>query len=153
MLPQPVDRAREDLGEGFGAEQGGFFAEKLGVLRPRTVDVGRRQDDDLGYVVGAAILEQAQDDAEQRERTAIAFDMLAAVLEQPRFDAACKAVGRDRASVEISCMWIPAMEGLDIVEQYQALGVDRLIIPLQTLGGPPLEALDKLGSEMLSKMP
>jgi len=67
-------------------------------------------------------------------------------------DAACKAVGRDRASVEISCMWIPAMEGLDTVKEYEELGVDRLIIPLQALGGSPLEALDELGSKMLSKM-
>ncbi|MBW2667318.1 MAG: LLM class F420-dependent oxidoreductase [Deltaproteobacteria bacterium] len=67
-------------------------------------------------------------------------------------DAACKKVGRDRSTVEISCMWIPAMEGLDIVKEYEELGVDRLIIPLQALGGPPLEALEKLGSEMLSKM-
>jgi hypothetical protein len=67
-------------------------------------------------------------------------------------DAACENVGRDRSSVEISCMWIPAAEGLDVVKQYEELGVDRLIIPVQALGGPPLEALDKFGNEMLSKM-
>ena len=46
--------------------------------------------------------EQARDDAEQRERTAIAFDMLAAVLEQQRFDAACKAVVTELA-VRLDC--------------------------------------------------
>ncbi len=69
-----------------------------------------------------------------------------------KLDAACEAVGRDRSSVEISCMWIPAMEGLDVVKQYEEAGVDRLIIPLQALGGPPMEALGKLGDEILSKM-
>ena len=65
---------------------------------------------------------------------------------------ACSAAGRDRSTVEVSCMWIPAAEGLDVVAKYEELGVDRLIIPLQALGGPPLEALDRLGDEMLSKM-
>jgi probable F420-dependent oxidoreductase len=78
------------------------------------------------------------------------FDQLPPLLSE--LDQACKAVGRDRATVEVSCMWIPAMEGLDVVERYAEAGVDRLIIPLQALGGPPIEALDKLGNEMLSKL-
>jgi len=69
-----------------------------------------------------------------------------------QLDAACKEHGRDRSTVEVSCMWIPAAEGLDVVSQYEEAGVDRLIVPLQALGGPPLESLDRLGNEMLSKM-
>lgn len=46
--------------------------------------------------------EQAGDDAEQRERTTIAFDMLAAVLEQQKFAAACKAVVTELA-VRLGC--------------------------------------------------
>lgn len=70
-----------------------------------------------------------------------------------RLDEACKEFGRDRATVEVSCMWIPASEGLDVVERYAEAGVDRLVIPIQAIGGPtPLEALDRLGEETLSKM-
>lgn len=78
------------------------------------------------------------------------FDQLKPYLAE--LAAACKAVGRDPASVEISCMWIPAMEGLDVVKRYEEAGVDRLIIPIQALGGPPVDALDKLANEYLSKM-
>jgi len=39
-----------------------------------------------------------------------------------------------------------------IAQKAEEVGVDRLIIPVQALGGPPLEALDKLGNEFLSKM-
>jgi probable F420-dependent oxidoreductase len=66
---------------------------------------------------------------------------------------ACAAEGRDVSTVEISCMWVPAMEGPEVVKQYEDLGVSRLIIPLQALGaGNPIENLDRLGSEVLSKL-
>jgi len=69
-----------------------------------------------------------------------------------KLDEACRAVGRDRRTVEVSCMWIPAVEGLDVVERYAEIGVDRLIVPVQALGGSTLEALDRFGGEMLAKM-
>lgn len=69
-----------------------------------------------------------------------------------RLDEACNAIGRERSTVEVSCMWIPAAEGPDVVKQYEDLGVDRLIVPLQALGGPPLESLDRFGDEMLAKL-
>ena len=63
-----------------------------------------------------------------------------------RLEQACAAEGRDPASVEVSCMWIPAMEGADVVARYEELGVDRLIVPLQALGvAGPVEAAEKLG--------
>jgi probable F420-dependent oxidoreductase len=78
------------------------------------------------------------------------IDQLSPLLDQ--LDDACRAEGRDRATLEVSCMWIPAAEGLDVVKRYEDLGVDRLIVPVQALGGPPMDALDKLGNDMLSKM-
>jgi probable F420-dependent oxidoreductase len=67
-------------------------------------------------------------------------------------DEACAAVGRDRSTVEISTMWIPQMEDIDVVKRYEDLGVSRLVVPVPALGGPPLEALDKMGEEILSKI-
>jgi probable F420-dependent oxidoreductase len=66
---------------------------------------------------------------------------------------ACAAEGRDVSTVEISCMWVPAMEGPEVVKQYEELGVSRLIIPLQALGaGNPVENLDRLGNDVLAKL-
>jgi probable F420-dependent oxidoreductase len=77
-------------------------------------------------------------------------DMLKPMLAQ--LEEACAAEGRDPKSVEISAMWVPAM-GLDSLRQYEDLGVARLIIPLQALGGGnPLEALDGLASDVLAKL-
>jgi len=67
-------------------------------------------------------------------------------------DEACARVGRDRSTVEISTMWVPAMESIDVVKRYEDLGVSRLVVPVFALGGPPLEALDKMGTEILAKI-
>jgi probable F420-dependent oxidoreductase len=64
---------------------------------------------------------------------------------------ACDEVGRDPAEVEISSMWIPAM-GLDSLRQFTDLGVARLIVPVQALGGNPIEALDGLARDVLAKL-
>ena len=67
-------------------------------------------------------------------------------------DKACRAEGRDTASVEVTCMWIPAM-GLESVEVLRELGVHRLVIPLPALGGgSPIDSIDKLGNEVLAKL-
>jgi len=66
--------------------------------------------------------------------------------------AACAKVGRDPKTVEISCMWIPAMEHADAVAKYRELGVSRLIVPVMALGGPPADALDKFANEWLAKL-
>ena len=64
---------------------------------------------------------------------------------------ACAEVGRDPADVEISSMWIPAM-GLDSLRQFEDIGVSRLIVPAQALGGNPVEALDGLADDVLAKI-
>ena len=66
-------------------------------------------------------------------------------------EEACAAEGRDPASVEISCMWIPGMEP-DAIPRYEDLGVDRLIVPLQAVGAAdPVTAAEKLG-EVIAKL-
>ncbi len=77
-------------------------------------------------------------------------DQLAPMLE--RLSKACAEVGRDPKTVEVTCMW-PAMGGLDSIKPYQDLGIQRLVAPVQTLGAAnPVEALDKFGDEVLSKL-
>lgn len=77
-------------------------------------------------------------------------DELAPML--PRLKAACDAVGRDVSTVEISCMW-PPVAGLDSAKALRDAGVSRLIAPMFALGGGnPIEALDKLGAEMLPEL-
>jgi probable F420-dependent oxidoreductase len=66
--------------------------------------------------------------------------------------AACAKEKRDPREIEVSCMWVPAMEKADVVEQYQKLGVSRLIVLLPALGMPPLEAIERFGKETLSQL-
>jgi probable F420-dependent oxidoreductase len=65
---------------------------------------------------------------------------------------ACAEEGRDVAEIEITAMWIPAMEGVDSVSRYRDLGVERLIVPVPALGGNPIEVLPKFADEVLSKV-
>jgi len=68
-------------------------------------------------------------------------------------EEACTKVDRDPSTVEISAMWIPAAGGMDSLKAYEDIGVSRLIIPAQALGGEsPIQALDELGSSILSKL-
>jgi probable F420-dependent oxidoreductase len=80
------------------------------------------------------------------------IDQLSALL--PKLDAACAKVGRDRATLEISAMWIPAMEDLDVVRRYGELGVKRLLVPVPALamGGDPIEGMSRFGDEVLAKL-
>ena len=65
---------------------------------------------------------------------------------------ACAAEGRDIATIEITCMWMPAM-GLDSLRQFEDLGVGRLVVPLQGLGTKnPIEGIEKLGSDVIAKL-
>ena len=77
---------------------------------------------------------------------------LAALL--PQLDNACAAVGRERGSVEITAMWIPALEGVDVVPRYEELGVDRLVIPLPALaaGGGAVAGIRRCADEVLAKL-
>ena len=76
-------------------------------------------------------------------------DQLKPMLE--RLTKACNEAGRDPAEVEISSMWIPAM-GLDSLHQFADLGVARLIVPVQALGGNPIDALDGLADDVIAKL-
>ena len=80
------------------------------------------------------------------------IDQLSALL--PSLDAACEAAGRDRSSVEISCMWVPGLEGPEVVQRYAELGVSRLItlVPVIAGGGDPVDGLRRFGDEMLPKL-
>ncbi len=65
---------------------------------------------------------------------------------------ACAKIGRDPQSVEISCMWAPSAEGAASARRFAELGVSRLIVPLQTLGSPPLQALERFANDWLPKL-
>lgn len=80
------------------------------------------------------------------------IDQLEGLL--PKLDAACAKVGRDRKTIEITVMWIPAMEGPDVVKRYAELGVSRLLVPAMALGmgGDIIDAMTKFGEETLSKL-
>lgn len=81
----------------------------------------------------------------------VAADQLKPLL-QPLGEA-CAAEGRDVSTVEISAMWIPAMGGIDGLRAYEDLGVARLIIPAQALGGEsPAQALEELGNTILTQI-
>ncbi len=64
---------------------------------------------------------------------------------------ACREEGRDPDEIEITAMWMGLAEGVDSLPGYVDLGVDRVVIPVPALGGNPVEALDKLGSEVIAK--
>ena len=65
---------------------------------------------------------------------------------------ACKAEGRDPKTVEVTAMW--AMQGgMDTVKQFEDLGVERLNIPIQVMGGGDMvDNIKRLGDDLLAKM-
>jgi len=76
---------------------------------------------------------------------------LAGMLEELK--DACKKIGRDYDEIEISAMWTDAAGGLDTLAPYIELGVHRMIAPVFALGLPnPIEGLEKLGEEVISKL-
>lgn len=80
----------------------------------------------------------------------VSADDLAVQLKGLR--SACAQEGRDFDSIEVSCMWAPAM-GLDSLAKLRDVGASRVIVPLQALGGGnPLDGIDKLGSDVVAKL-
>lgn len=65
--------------------------------------------------------------------------------------AACEAVGRDPASVEISCMW-NMQGGLDAIKAFESAGASRIIVPLFALGKDPVAGLSELAETIISKL-
>lgn len=78
-------------------------------------------------------------------------DNAAALAEklQP-LDAACKAVGRDLGSIEISCMW-NMQGGLDAVKAFADAGASRIIVPVFVLGKDPVAGITQLAENIISK--
>ena len=79
-------------------------------------------------------------------------DQLAPMMDQLK--AALAAEERDPSTLEVSAMWIPAMEGVDSAQRYAEMGVSRLIVPLQALGGggQARDNLARFGEEVVSKV-
>jgi len=64
--------------------------------------------------------------------------------------AACAAIGRDPASVEISCMW-NMQGGLDAIRAFEAAGASRIIIPTLGLGKDPVAGLTQLAETVIAR--
>ena len=52
-----------------------------------------------------------------------------------RLRRTAEELGRDASHVEVSAMWPLANEGLDSLEQYEEIGVSRLVVPVEAVGG------------------
>ena len=63
----------------------------------------------------------------------------------------CEQIGRDYDSIEITTMW-PGTGGVNAVDNFLNIGVDRLVVPLQALGDDPLEGLNRLADEVITKV-
>jgi len=121
----------------------GFKSHPLPVQKPLPIVVGGSK--------GRAFERVVRDGQGWYAPTA-SVQQLAALL--PGLDAACAAAGRPRASVEITAMWIPPMEGVEALPRYAELGVSRLLVPLPALaaGTTPVEGLKRFGGEVLAKL-
>lgn len=75
-------------------------------------------------------------------------EKLAPVLEP--LGAACEAVGRDPATVEISCMW-NMQGGLDAIKAFEEAGASRIIVPIFALGKDPVAGITQLAEDIISK--
>lgn len=71
-------------------------------------------------------------------------DQLPGMLSELR--AACEAVGRDPAEIEISAMW-PGQGGPDAIKSFKDLGVHRLVVPLGAMGAGGSEMMKQLAEQ------
>jgi probable F420-dependent oxidoreductase len=69
-------------------------------------------------------------------------------------DAACEKFGRDRSSIEVSTMWIPGLEPIELFPRYEEVGVHRLVVPMVVVaaGQDPIDGLKRFGDEVLCKI-
>lgn len=65
--------------------------------------------------------------------------------------AACKEIGRDPNSIEISCMW-DLEGGIDTVKRFADVGVSRVIVPIFVFGKDPVTGLSELAENVISKL-
>lgn len=63
----------------------------------------------------------------------------------------CEKQGRDYSEIEISAMWA-LNDGLDMVKKFQDIGVHRLVIPTLLFGADPIDAIKKVGDDIISKL-
>ncbi|HEY6131902.1 MAG TPA: LLM class F420-dependent oxidoreductase [Halioglobus sp.] len=65
-------------------------------------------------------------------------------------DSACVAVGRDRNSIELSCMW-NMQGGLNEIRAFEDAGVSRVIVPVLALGKDPVAGISQLAETIISR--
>ena len=72
----------------------------------------------------------------------------------PSLDAACNEHGRDRSTIEVSTMWIPGLEPVEMIPQYEEVGVHRLVVPMVVVtgAGDPIDGLNRFADEVMSKL-
>lgn len=68
--------------------------------------------------------------------------------------AACEAIDRDPASIEITAMWRYDKDpDGDTIPEFDKLGVTRLLVPVFALGAEgPIAGLDRLGEAIIAKL-
>lgn len=68
-----------------------------------------------------------------------------------KLKAACAAIGRDYETLEISAMWA-LNDGLDMVKRFEDLGVHRLVIPTLVMNANPIDAIKKVGDDIIARL-
>ena len=63
----------------------------------------------------------------------------------------CEQIGRDYDSIEITANW-DGKGGVNAVDQFLNMGVDRLVVPLMALGPDPMDGLNKLADEVITQV-
>ncbi|MBK6508158.1 MAG: LLM class F420-dependent oxidoreductase [Haliea sp.] len=64
--------------------------------------------------------------------------------------AACAAIGRNPAEIEISCMW-NMQGGLDAIKAFEAAGASRIIVPVLALGKDPVAGITRLAEDIVAR--
>lgn len=77
-------------------------------------------------------------------------EMLSPMLE--KLKSTCTELGRDYNSIEITSMW-DNQGGMEAVEAFREIGVSRLLVPLFSLAGGPVEGMGRLAEDIIAKLP
>jgi hypothetical protein len=62
----------------------------------------------------------------------------------------CDLIDRDYAEIEITVMWSGQMHQ-EQIEPFQALGVDRMVVPLFALGADPLAGMSGVAEKLFDQ--
>jgi hypothetical protein len=49
-------------------------------------------------------------------------------------------------------MWVPQLESVEVVSEYEELGIDRMLVPMALMGEDPAEGLKRFGDEVMSSL-